>query len=336
MDPILQYLIMPERKPPVLAIVLPCYNEEAVLCWSHPKLVELLERMIAENLVDPRSYMLYVDDGSRDSTWRIISDIVAESDCAAGLKLAGNVGHQRAILAGMMTALKNADAVITIDVDLQDDIRVIPEMVRKYRMGADIVFGVRSDRKSDSFMKRFTAQSFYKLMKRLGVNTVYNHADFRLMSARVVEDLSRYGERNLYLRGIVSNMGYVHDSVEYRRLERTAGETKYPFSKMLNLAADGITSFSNRPVRMVFWLGIIFILISLVMAVFTLWRYFSNETIEGWSSLMLSLWFCSGVMLMSLGVIGEYIGKIYIEVKHRPHYSVDCIIGKPINSSKNN
>lgn len=305
-----------------MAIVVPCFNEEAVLPLARRELGALLQRMADNGLVDPRSYLLFVDDGSRDSTWRLIESYSASPD-VKGIKLAANSGHQNALIAGLEYASTRCQAAISIDADLQDDIEAIPRMVKLYCEGYDIVYGVRENRDSDSWFKRESAQSFYRLMGSLGVNTVYNHADFRLMSADTIIDFLRYDERNIFIRGIVPGLGRRQSSVSYTRHPRMAGESKYPFRKMLNFAIDGITSFSVRPVRLVFALGICFMLVALAIFIYVLVRYFGGHTIEGWTSMMLSIWFCTGVTLLSLGVIGEYIGKIYIEVKHRPRFSIE-------------
>lgn len=308
---------------PILAIVVPCYNEQEVLPSSDKSLGSLLRDMISGGLVAPQSFILYVDDGSRDATWSFIANASASSPNVEGLKLAGNVGHQNALLAGMEAATGYADAIITIDADLQDDIDVIPEMVRQFIDGSDIVYGIRRNRDSDSRFKRQSAQSYYRMLGSMGVKTIYNHADFRLMSRRAVKNLLEYGERNMYLRGIVPTLGFRQSEVYYDRKPRLAGETKYPLRKMLNFAVEGITSFSVRPVRLVFFIGLAFILVALGIFIYVLIRYFGGETIEGWTSLMLSIWFCTGITLISLGIIGEYVGKIYLESKHRPRYFVE-------------
>ncbi len=305
---------------PRLAIISPCLNEEEVLPSTIASLRRLLHELEEGGMVAPGSFLLFVDDGSTDATWSILDS--ESSARLRGVRLSRRCGHQAALLAGMAEALPEMDICITIDADLQDDISVIPEMITRFKEGADIVYGVRSDRHGDSWLKKHTAESFYATMRGLGVECVSNHADFRLMSHRAVTDLLDYGERNLFLRGIVPQLGYRQESVTYRRLDREAGKSKYPFARMVDFAIDGITSFSVRPVRMLAGLGLIFMLIGLVIGVYTLIRYFSGETIEGWTSLMLSVWFCTGVLLMGLGIIGEYIGKIYIEVKHRPLYRV--------------
>lgn len=303
-----------------LAIVTPCLNEEEALPITINTLSLLLTELKNKGIIASESYLLLVDDGSSDSSWSLISAKACNS--IKGIRLNRHCGHQMALLAGLEEALPSCDICITIDADLQDDINVIPEMLGLYKDGADIVYGVRRDRHTDSWLKKTTASTFYGTMRRLGVESVVNHADFRLMSSRAVADLLDYGERNLYLRGLVPLLGYRQEMVFYDRTPRCAGKSKYPFRKMFDFAVDGITSFSVRPVRMLFWLGIIFILTALAIGIYTLIRHFTGETIAGWTSLMLSIWFCTGMLLMGLGIIGEYIGKIYIEVKKRPRYRV--------------
>ena len=308
---------------PVLFTVLPCYNEEAVLHSSIRQMTDLYTTLISEGTIHGNSRLLFVNDGSRDATWSIIEEASAANPLVCGVKLARNVGHQNAILAGMETAKDHADVVVTIDADLQDDITKIPEMLQKFAEGADIVYGVKKERKADSFFKRTTALMFYKLMKALGVHTVYNHADFRLMSKRAVEALSGYRERNLFLRGIIPQLGYKTDTVEEDLREREAGESKYTLSKMLNLAVDGITSFTIKPVRLIFTLGMVFVLLAIIMLIYVLCMVFQGKTVAGWASLMLSMWFIGGCILIGLGIVGEYVGKIYLEVKDRPRYNIE-------------
>ena len=308
---------------PVLFTVLPCYNEEAVLHSSIRQMTDLYTTLISEGTIHGNSRLLFVNDGSRDATWSIIEEASAANPLVCGVKLARNVGHQNAILAGMETAKDHADVVVTIDADLQDDITKIPEMLQKFAEGADIVYGVKKERKADSFFKRTTALMFYKLMKALGVHTVYNHADFRLMSKRAVEALSGYRERNLFLRGIIPQLGYKTDTVEEDLREREAGESKYTLSKMLNLAVDGITSFTIKPVRLIFTLGMVFVLLAIIMLVYVICVVVQGKTVAGWASLMLSMWFIGGCILIGLGIVGEYVGKIYLEVKDRPRYNIE-------------
>lgn len=314
------------KEAPVLAIVVPCYKEEAVLHETHKRLSQLLDRLATKERISPKSYILYVNDGSTDRTWEIIKEFYKNTSYACGLNLAGNVGHQNALMAGLNAVKERCDAAISIDADLQDDVNVIPEMVERYMEGNDIVYGVRRERKTDTFFKRTTALAFYRLMKTMGAKSVYNHADYRLMSSRAIQQLCRFRERNLYLRGLVPLIGYQTACVYYNRDKRFAGESKYPFKKMLNFAIDGITSFSVKPVRMIFWLGCIFLLIALCVTIWTLRAYFLHNTVPGWSSLMISLWLVGGTILVSLGIVGEYIGKIYIEVKDRPRYNEEELL----------
>ena len=314
------------KEAPVLAIVVPCYKEEAVLHETHKRLSQLLDRLATEERISPKSYILYVNDGSTDRTWEIIKEFYKNTSYACGLNLAGNVGHQNALMAGLNAVKERCDAAISIDADLQDDVNVIPEMVERYMEGNDIVYGVRRERKTDTFFKRTTALAFYRLMKTMGAKSVYNHADYRLMSSRAIQQLCRFRERNLYLRGLVPLIGYQTACVYYNRDKRFAGESKYPFKKMLNFAIDGITSFSVKPVRMIFWLGCIFLLIALCVTIWTLRAYFLHDTVPGSSSLMISLWLVGGTILVSLGIVGEYIGKIYIEVKDRPRYNEEELL----------
>lgn len=313
---------------PILAVVVPCYKEEEVLHETHKRLSLLLDRLVQSQQISPNSYILYVNDGSTDQTWPIIKDLYEHTPYACGLNLAGNVGHQNALMAGLNAVKDKCDIAISIDADLQDDIQVIPDMIERYKEGCDIVYGVRKERKTDTFFKRNTALLFYRLMKAMGVKSVYNHADYRLMSRRAVQHLCRFRERNLFLRGLVPLIGYRTDNVYYNRDKRFAGESKYPLRKMLNFAIDGITSFSVKPVRMIFWIGCIFILIALGVTGWTLRSYFLHDTVPGWSSLMISIWLVGGVVLVSLGIVGEYIGKIYIEVKDRPRYNEEELLMK--------
>lgn len=306
-----------------LAIVVPCYNEEEVLPQTNQQLTALLNGMMRDGLVGEGSYILYVNDGSRDRTWQLIEQYAGSGPHVRGLKLAGNVGHQNALMAGLDTARQDADLTVSIDADLQDDINAIPEMVKKYNEGCDIVYGVRRKRTTDTFFKRTTAQMFYKFMNGMGVKSVYNHADFRLMSRRAVDALCQYEERNLFLRGLVPLLGYKTDSVYYDRLERQAGESKYPLSKMLSFAIDGVTSFSVKPLRLIFDLGLIFLLISLGILVYVIVALCEGWGVQGWASLMLSIWFVGGCVLICLSIIAAYIGRIYTEEKHRPRYNIE-------------
>ena len=314
-----------DKKQPIVAVVLPCYDESLVLDSSAHRILDLLREMTCEGLVSAESVLLMVDDGSRDNTWDTIKQISAQNVLSHGVKLSSNRGHQNALLAGMERALDRfgADAVITIDADLQDDPNVMKQMIHLMNEGNDVVLGVRKSRTSDSFFKRTTSHMFYRFMSWLGADVVYNHADYRLLSRRAVEAVLQYGERNMFLRGIVNQMGFRQAKVYYDRTARTAGETKYPFKKMVNFAIDGITSFSVKPVRMVLGLGLLFILMAVFQLVYVLYSYFSNVAVSGWSSLMLSLWFVGGCILLSLGVIGEYVAKIYIETKQRPRFHIE-------------
>lgn len=315
-------------KTPVIAIVVPCYNEQEVFQKTESELRTLINRMREEGIAAPGSFILYVDDGSKDNTWPMIeaaSRLHPGIDC--GVKLGHNAGHQNALLAGLEVAKDRCDAAISIDADLQDDINAIPKMVRDYIEGYEIVYGVRDSRETDTWFKRTTAQGFYKTMKWLGVESVYNHADFRLMSSRAIAELLRFKESDIFLRGVVARIGLRHSVVKYDRKEREAGESKYPLKKMINFAIEGITSFSIKPVRMVFTLGIVFIIIAIGIFIYTIYSYFSNETIAGWTSLMLSIWFCTGILLLCLGIIGEYVGKIFMQVKERPRYVIEKIEG---------
>ena len=311
-----------------LAIVVPCYYEQEVLPETTRRLTELLEKLIGESLITPDSYVLYVNDGSNDQTWPLIKQFHESNKYINGVNLAGNVGHQNALMAGLSVAVDNCDIAVTIDADLQDDENAIREMVIKYNEGNDIVYGVRASRKSDTWFKRTTAQSFYKLMRGMGVKSVYNHADFRLMSKRALQYLLQFRERNLFLRGMVPLIGYKTDCVYYDRVERFAGESKYPLSKMLSFAFDGITSFSVKPVHMVFYLGVAFLLVAMGILAWVIYLILNGETVRGWASTILSIWFCSGCLLIGMGIVGEYIGKIYIEVKDRPRYNIEEVLMK--------
>lgn len=309
-----------------LAIVVPCYNEEEMLPLTTKELTGVLSDLITKQKIAQDSYILYVDDGSKDSTWELIRKFHEEEKKVFGLKLAGNVGHQNALTAGMLNAMEHADIMISIDADLQDDTAVMEEMVDKFHEGKDIVYGVRNDRKKDSFFKRTTAQMFYKVMAAFGVKTVYNHADYRLMSKRALQEFSKYQEINLYLRGVMPLIGYDTDCVYYERKERVAGESKYPLKKMLALAWNGITSFSVKPIDFITALGGFLIFLCVIAAVYALVSYCNGHTVPGWTSLILSIWFLGGMQLVAIGMIGQYIGKIYIEVKHRPRYNVETYL----------
>lgn len=323
-----------ETPAPLLAVVVPCYNEEAVLPETLRRLGALRAGLVTDGLVAPESYLLLVDDGSKDRTWELIAAAHREArgvaDAATpvrGIKLAHNAGHQSALLAGLMRARRDADCVVSIDADLQDDVQAIRAMVVAYRQGADVVYGVRSRRDTDSFFKRTTAEGFYKVMVLMGVDIVDNHADFRLTSRRVLDHLAEFGEVNLFLRGIVPLIGFRSTTVEYERAERFAGESKYPLKKMLAFAMDGITSFSVTPIRWVTTTGLVLFVISLVAALWAVIVKLFGHTVGGWASLIVSVWFIGGVQLLALGLIGEYVGRIYREVKHRPKYFVETELG---------
>ena len=304
------------------AIVVPCYNEEAVLAETTRRLLEVMQR-VAEKHADLQGRIVYVDDGSRDGTWSLIGSLSKQHPQVLGLKLAHNAGHQHALWAGLEWAAAHACAAISIDADLQDDVNVIPEMIDLFLGGKDIVYGVRRDRPTDTWFKRTTALAFYKLMSKLGGDIVYNHADYRLMSRRTLAALMTYGERNLFLRGMVRTLGFPQAMVYYDRGERFAGESKYPLRKMLAFAIDGITSFSVRPLRLISIVGLSFMLVALAVIVYGLVAWLCGRTIQGWTSLLVSLWFIGGAILVALGVIGEYVGKIYAEVKRRPRYFIE-------------
>ena len=305
-----------------LYIVVPCYNEEEVLPETAKRLRAKLEQLMGEGKISRDSRVMFVNDGSKDRTWELISRLHEDCPLFRGVDLTRNRGHQNALLAGLMTAMERADAVISMDADLQDDIGAVDEMMDKYLEGVDIVYGVRSSRKTDTFFKRTTAEGFYRVMNALGAETVFNHADYRLMSRRALEGLSRFKEVNLFLRGIVPMIGYRTDTVEYERGERFAGESKYPLKKMLAFAMEGITSLSVKPLKMITGLGFVIFMISLLMIVYNLIRWFTGNTVTGWASLACSLWAIGGLILLALGVIGEYIGKIYMESKERPRFLI--------------
>ncbi len=310
-----------------LAIVVPCYNEEEVLKIASKALREVLDDLIGKGKIAEDSFILFVNDGSKDRTWELIEEEhQAYPVQVRGVKLAGNVGHQFALTAGMITAKDMSDVTVSIDADLQDDVAVIEEMIDKYHAGNDIVYGVRKERKTDTFFKRTTAQGFYKLMAAMGVKTVYNHADFRLMSKRAVEYFSQFKESNLFLRGMMPLIGYQTDSVYYDRKERVAGESKYPLKKMLALAFNGISSFSVKPISLILSLGLFIIVCSVLAAVYALISYFTGHVVQGWTSLILSIWFLGGLQLLAIGLVGQYIGKIYMEVKQRPRYNIEKIL----------
>lgn len=311
-----------------LYMVLPCYNEGEVLPETSKQLKEKIEDLISKNKIAKQSKIMFVDDGSKDNTWELIEKLSESDKIFAGVKLSRNKGHQNALLAGLMTAKEKADIVISMDADLQDDISVIEEMVDKNNEGYDVVYGVRSSRKKDSFFKRFTAQSFYKVMTFLGVDIVYNHADCRLMSKRALDGLEKFQEVNLFLRGIVPQIGYKSTVVYYERNKRFAGESKYPLKKMLAFAFDGITSFSIKPLRLILALGIGILMISILIMIYSLIVKIMGHTVDGWTFIVISIWFIGGLQMISIGIMGEYIGKMYNETKHRPRYIIETIINK--------
>ena len=310
-----------------LAIVVPCYNEEEVLHIAADALRGVLDDLIAKEKIARDSFILFVNDGSKDRTWELIEEEhKAHPIQVCGVKLAGNVGHQSALTAGLLTAMEMSDVTVSIDADLQDDVKVIEEMIDKFHAGNDIVYGVRKERKTDTFFKRTTAQGFYKVMDFMGVKTIYNHADFRLMSKRAVEHFSKFKETNMYLRGMMPLIGYNTTSVYYSRKERVAGESKYPLKKMLALAFNGITSFSVKPISMILGLGVAIIVVAILAAIYALVAHFMGNTVPGWTSLMLSIWLLGGLQLFAIGLVGMYIGKIYMEVKERPRYNIEKIL----------
>ncbi|MGS2779124.1 glycosyltransferase family 2 protein [Robertmurraya sp. GLU-23] len=306
-----------------VTIVVPCYNEEEILHKTFSELSNLLTSMIDDGLVSSKSKILFVDDGSIDQTWKLIYKETLKNGKIKGVKLSRNVGHQNAILAGIHIATDSSDAIITIDADLQDDIYVMREFIEKYQMGYEVIYGVREKRDADTFFKRFTAESFYKLMNKMGVELIYNHADYRLLSKRAAEYLQGFEEVNMFLRGIIPLLGFQSTKVYYERKERTAGESKYPLRKMLSFAFNGITSFSVTPIRLVLVGGLVSFFISLFFALYFLSLKFFGNTELGWTSLITSIWLIGGLQLIAIGLIGEYIGKIYKESKRRPKYIVD-------------
>ncbi|MCI7472806.1 MAG: glycosyltransferase family 2 protein [Clostridiales bacterium] len=306
----------------ILYIVVPCYNEEEVLPETSRRLKEKLEALMAAGTISRESRVLFVNDGSKDRTWQIIEELHESCPIFSGVDLSRNRGHQNALLAGLMTAKERCDMAISMDADLQDDIDAVDAMVEQYYAGCDIVYGVRSSRKKDTFFKRFTAEGFYRLMNSMGAETVFNHADYRLMSRRALEGLAEFKEVNLFLRGIVPMIGYRTGTVEYERGERFAGESKYPLKKMLSFAMEGITSLSVKPIRMITGLGFLVFLVSIAMLIYSIVRWAMGETILGWASLICSVWAIGGLILLSLGVIGEYIGKVYLETKERPRFLI--------------
>lgn len=311
-----------------LYLVIPCYNEEEVLGETIKQLTAKLDSMQEAKLINENSRILLVDDGSRDKTWEMITQFNKDNAYVEGVKLAHNRGHQHALLAGLETAAKKCDCAISLDADLQDDIGVIDEFVKKFQDGCDVVYGVRNKRETDTFFKRTTAVGFYKVMKFLGVDIVFNHADYRLMSKRALDALSEYKEVNLFLRGVVPLIGYRSDYVYYDRNERFAGESKYPLKKMISFALDGITSFSVKPLKLIANLGILISLLSIIGIIYVLIVHFTGNTVPGWSATVMSIWLLGGIQMLCLGVVGGYIGKIYSEVKARPRYKIETLLEK--------
>ncbi len=314
------------KNKPLLNIVIPCYNEEQALPYTEKVLNEKMKKLIDDQIIDKKSRVVLVNDGSKDKTWETIESMHEENEMYVGIKLSRNKGHQNALLAGLMYAKDHADIAISMDADLQDDINVIDDMIEKYKNGAEIVYGVRSSRTKDSFFKRFTAEGFYHFMSLMGVDIVFNHADCRLMSRIALEGLAEYKEVNLFLRGIVPQIGYKTDIAYYERNERVAGESKYPLKKMLSFAMDGITSFSIKPLRMITSIGFIILLLSFIILIYSLIMKLIGNTVSGWTFIVCSIWLIGGIQTLCLGVIGEYIGKIYNESKHRPRYIVEKTI----------
>ena len=311
-----------------LYIVVPCYKEEAVLPETSRRLKEKLRALEKAGHIAPDSRVLFVDDGSSDRTWELIAQLHEQDETFSGLKLSRNRGHQNALLAGLAHAAEHADVIISMDADLQDDIGAVDRMLEKYREGCEVVYGVRSSREKDTFFKRATAQGFYRFMQAMGVDIVYNHADYRLLSQRAVKALMSFTEVNLFLRGLVPLVGFKSDVVTYERGERFAGESKYPLKKMIAFALDGITSFSIKPIRMILTLGVIILIISVLMLIYSLVSKLWGNTVSGWTSLVCSIWALGGIQMISLGVIGEYIGKIYTETKRRPRFIVETVLDK--------
>ena len=307
---------------PILYLVIPCYNEEQVLPITAPIFAGKLNELIEKKEISDKSRVLFVNDGSGDSTWEIIENMSKEQSLIKGICLSRNMGHQNALLAGLMTAKEECDVTVSIDCDGQDDINAVDKMLAEYKDGCDIVYGVRDSRKTDSFFKRHSAQFFYKLLNRLGAKTIYNHADYRLMSARALCELEKFKEVNIYLRGMVPLVGFKSTSVSYDRTERLAGKSKYPLKKMLKLAVNGITNLSVKPIHLIFLIGIISVLLSIAGIIWSIVAYFLNSTVAGWSSIIAIICFFGGIQILCIGVIGEYIGKIYMETKARPRYII--------------
>ena len=312
----------------IIWLVIPCYNEQEVLPETSRQLEEIMRGLIKKDKISDKSKIAFVNDGSKDNTWNIITDLHEKNPMFTGINLAHNKGHQNALLAGLMTAKDYADAAISLDADLQDDVGVIEQFIDKFNEGKDVVYGVRSTRATDTVFKRSTAHAFYKLMKAMGADTLQDHADYRLMSKRALEGLAKYKEVNLFLRGIVPMIGYETDVVYYERHERFAGESKYPLKKMLSFAVDGITSCSVKPIRMITSLGTLVFTVSIVMLIYFLIVWLLGHTVQGWTTIVISLWGIGGLILLSLGIIGEYVGKIYMELKERPRFIIEKLLYK--------
>lgn len=318
----------------ILYMVVPCYNEEEVLPETAKRLKEKMEALIASGKIAPSSHVVFVNDGSKDKTWELIETLHAQNKLFSGINLSCNRGHQNALVAGLMTVKEHADMTISMDADLQDDINAMDEMIDQYLEGCDIVYGVRSQRKKDTFFKRITAEGFYRVMNFLGANTVFNHADYRLMSKRAVEGLGQFQEVNLFLRGIVPMIGYRTATVYYERNERFAGESKYPLAKMFAFAMEGITSLSIKPIRMITGLGVLILLASVAMLVYALVSFFRGASVAGWASIMVSVWGLGGLTVFAIGVVGEYIGKIYMETKQRPRFLIESFLNEDPQEEK--
>lgn len=309
-------------------LVLPCYNEELVIQDSAIKIENLLRELVDKKMISVESRACFVNDGSQDTTWDLLEKLCEANSYLCAISLAGNRGHQNAMLAGMMTVKDRCDAVITLDADLQHDISIIPEFIKQYEKGYEIVYGVRKSRKGEGIFKRLSGDAFYSLMSVLGTNIIKNHADYRLMSSKAIKALEKYGERNLFLRGIIPSMGFSYTTIAYEEKPRLAGESKYSLKKMIQLAATGITSFSVRPLHFIFFCGIFFFLVSIVMLIYALVVFTHNGSVPGWTSIVAPIWLLGGIQLLALGIVGEYIGKIYMETKHRPRYEIDKVLWK--------
>lgn len=312
----------------VLYLAVPCYNEQEVLNKTSSVLKEKFLKLIAQNKISPESKIVFIDDGSKDNTWQLIDKLHSEDKIFSGIKLSHNSGHQNALLAGLTTIKNLCDMTISIDADLQDDVDAIDKMIDKYYEGNEIVYGVRSSRKTDTFFKRFTAQSFYKLIKFMGADIIYNHADFRLMSQKVLNEFVKFGEVNLFLRGLVPMLGFKSEIVTYERAERFAGKSKYPLKKMLAFAWEGITSLSVKPIKFITSIGFFIFFVSILMILYFLFQFINHNTIPGWTTIVISVWMLGGLQLISIGLIGEYIGKIYLETKHRPRFIIEKFLNE--------